>query len=446
MLSWVVEHPESICFFAVALVCLLQSFLLKRDFFSPACVYCFSQSITIGIAYLKLDSAMTDFKPTTWMIWIGGCTAFMVGCYLTRLAGKTKNVNVNYYGPKEPRNYDWKLHVALSFIPFALFLIGVYGLISVAGNLLVFTDNPAKWMDKDINYGYYSLLFSSGPLSVLLFGVASFKKFNTNVAARRIALAMVFVTIVLNVMAYPNRTSLFLNIGLMLIMFNYLSKRISAVVIMSVLVFAMSAFVAISSIRDQYGGGSVEGKAMDAVMSLPYKYIANNYWNLDYAVSPPNHREIHPHTYGIDFFSGIFEYARLPGSFKTALHWDTAFNDRVQKVFGFNTVNYLWDVYKDLYLPGVFLFPFFCGMLLTVLHVKLCNQCTPKQVAFYAFFIYFVGWWFFTSGYKQGIYCMWAMIAYVVMTCCEKRLPADATATGKVECQLETEKQISSEG
>lgn len=451
MLSWVVEHPESTCFFALALVCLLQSFFLKRDFFSPANVYCFSQSMTIAIAYLKLDPAMTDFKPTTWMIWIGGGLAFMTGCFLTRLVGKSNGVNVNYKGPRLPESYDWKLHVALSFIPFALFLIGVLGLVSVAGNLLVFTDNPAKWMDKDNDFGYYSLLFSSGPLCVLLFGVASFKKFNDNVMARRIAAFMVLATIVINVMAYPNRTSLFLNIGLMLIMFNYLSKRISAVAIMSVLVFAVTAFVAISSIRDQYGGGSIEGKAMDAVMSLPYKYVANNYWNLDYAVSPPNDREIHPHTYGIDFFSGIFEYARLPGSFKNSLHWDTAFNDRIQKVFGFNTVNYLWDVYKDLYLPGVFIFPFICGILLTLLHIRLCNQCHPKQVAFYALFIYFVGWWFFTSGYKQGIYCSWAMIAYFIMTCSGKRLklksenqtliaktlPADATVINKVNGQLQ---------
>lgn len=448
MFSWILEYPESAVLFSVAAICLLQSFIFKRDFFSPANVYCFSQSMTLGISYLKLDSAMTDFKFLTWVVWLGGCLAFVSGCFLVRILGKAKGVQVNYMGPRMPTAYDWKLHVALSFIPFILFVVGVFGLVQVAGNLLVFTDSPAEWMSKDVDYGYSAILFSSGPLSVLLFGVASFKKFNDNVWARRLAMAMVLVTIVLNVLAYPNRTSLFLNLGFMLILFNFLSRRIPAVVIVSVLMLAISAFVAISSIRDQYSGGSVEGKAMDAVMSLPYKYVANNYWNMDYAISPPNDREVHPHTYGIDFFSGIFEYARLPGSFKNSMHWDDAFNDRIQKVYGFNTVNYLWDVYKDFYLPGVFIFPFICGILLTVLYLRLCSECTPRQVAFYTFFLYFVGWWFFTSAYKQGLYCSWAIIAYCIMKCCNKRkgaLPAEATLPQEVNCEKETENDVSRE-
>jgi len=36
----------------------------------------------------------------------------------------------------------------------------------------------------------------------------------------------------------------------------------------------------------------------------------------------------------------------------------------------------------------------------------------------YTYFIYFVGWWFFTSGYKQGIYCIWGMVIFTVSTIC----------------------------
>ena len=109
------------------------------------------------------------------------------------------------------------------------------------------------------------------------------------------------------------------------------------------------------------------------------------------------------------------------------------------------------------------LFPFLCGIGLTVLHLKLCRPFTPRQVMFHTFFIYFVGWWFFTSGYKQSIYCMWGVIIYLVTTVCSKRaelpdgsetpagllpaeataaLPADAAPCGKVEGEGDCEECV----
>ena len=334
MFSWVMEYPESVFAFALSLFCLVQAIWFKKDFFSPITVYVFSQSITLGISYLRLDAAMTDFKPKTWMIWILGMLSFCTGSFLVKLFAKSKRIPCDIAQPMPPRNYNWRLHLVFSFLAFFAFAIGVFGVVQMAGNLLVFTPDPAKWMSKDINYGYYALLVSSGPLSVLLFGVAAFKKFNDDRIVRIISKFMVLFTIALNFCAYPNRTALFFNVGFLIILMNFLYKRISPVVISVFLVLAIAAFVGISSVRAQYGGSDVQGKAMDVVMKLPYMYVANNYWNLDYAVNSPPDREIHPHTYGIDFFHGIFEYARVSGSFRQSFRWDDAFNERVQKVYG----------------------------------------------------------------------------------------------------------------
>ena len=448
MFSWVGEYPVSAALFLAVFFCLFQSWWFKKDFFSPLNVYCFSQCITLGIAYFQIDKAMTDFKPFTWMVWSLGMGAFACGCIVTRLYAKSKKYPVEVATATVPKRYNWTIHLVLSLAVFMFFMVGVYGLVQKAGNLIVFTDDPSKWMSKDVDYGLYALLLSSGPLCVLLFGVGAFKKFNNITWVRRVCLTMVLATIVINLMAYPNRTSLFFNVGFFLIFVNYLYKRISPLVIASLIVLAVIAFISISSLRNQYGGGSVEGKALDVVIDLPYKYVANNYWNLDYALNPPNDREIHPHTYGIDFFSGIFEYARLSGSFKTSYHWDDAFNERIQKVYGFNTVNYLWDVYKDFHIFGVFLFPLLCGIGLTVLHLRLCKPFTPRQVLMYTYFIYFVGWWFFTSGYKQGIYCIWGMAIFFISTVCmwQKKLPADSSVVDKVDGELQGKQEIACEG
>ena len=418
MFTWVSEYPVSSALFLVVIFCLFQSWWFKKDFFSPLNVYCFTQCITLAISYFQLDRAMSDFHLYTWGVWLLGMLSFAGGCIVARLCAKSKSLSVQVHPAVCPRQYNWVYHLLLSFVVFLVFLVGVYGILHKVGTLIIFTPNPAKWMTKYIDYGYFSLLFNSGPLCVLLFGVASFKKFNNVAWVRHVAFVMVFVTIIINLMAYPNRTSLFFNVGFFLIFVNYLYKRISPIVIASLLVLAIVAFISIGSLRDQYGGGSVEGKALDVVIELPYKYLANNYWNLDYVLNPPNDRVIHPHTYGIDFFSGIFEYARLSRSFKTSFRWDDAFNDRIQKVTGFNTVNYLWEVYKDFHLLGVVLLPFLCGLGLTVLHLRLCRPFTPRQILMYTYFIYFVGWWFFTAGYKQGIYCIWGMVIFVVSTIC----------------------------
>jgi hypothetical protein len=69
----------------------------------------------------------------------------------------------------------------------------------------------------------------------------------------------------------------------------------------------------------------------------------------------------------------------------------------------------------------VILLPFFCGLMLSVLHLRLCLPFTPRQILFYAFFIYFIGWWFFTPGYKQGIYWIWSLFIFFVSTVCKQR-------------------------
>lgn len=448
MLSWVAEYPVSSALFLVVFFTLFQSWWLKKDFFSPPAVYCFSQCITLGIAYFQIDHAMTDFKPLTWMIWIGALVAFTGGSFLARIAAKQKALPVRVVEATPCKEYNWNLHIVLSFIPFLLFIIGIYGIVQYAGNLLMLTGNPAKYMTKDADYGYYSVLFCSAPLSVLLFGIASFKKFNPEKKLRYLSRFMVLFTIVLNLVAYPNRGTLFFNVGILVILYNYLHKRISAVWIMVCLVMAAAAFIGISSLRDQYGGSSVQGMAADAVVELPYKYVANNYWNFDYAVNPPSDREFHPHTYGIDFFFGLFEFFRISSSFRTSFHWDGLFNEHIEKIGGFNTASYLWEVYKDLYFPGIFILPFLCGLALSVLHLKLCKPFTPRQIMFYTLFIYFVGWWFFTPGYKQGIYWVWLAIVFFISTVCMRsqrqldsakapELPADSSVADKVDGQQE---------
>ena len=444
MFSLIAEYPVSSALFLVVLFCIFQALFLKKDFFSPMNVYCFSQCITLGIAYLQLDYAMSDFHLSTWLMWIGALISFSSGCILSRLYAKTKGVSVTVQSCTLQTGYNWKLHVLFSFGAFCFFLIGIFGIIHTAGNLLVFVDNPGQWMSADTDYGYFPLFFSSGPLCVLLFGIASFSRFNGIKHLRVISRVMILVTIALNFMAYPNRGALFFSLGFIVILFNYLHKRISPLWIILCLALSIGAFVGISSLRDQYGGDSIQNVAAKKVMLLPYMYVSNNYWNFDYAVNPPSDREYHPHTYGIDFFHGIFEFTGISGGIRRSYRWDSLFDESIQKMDGFNTASYLWEVYKDLWIPGIFLLPFFCGLALSLLHLKLCKPFTPRTIMFYALFIYFIGWWFFTPGYKQGIYWIWMGMMFFISTVCMryKPLPGKSAVLDEVATEEERKEEI----
>ena len=443
MFYWIQENSVSAVLFLIALFCLFQLIWLKRDFFSPISVYCFSQCLTLGVAYLQLLPMMTSFRPETWMVWILGMLSFCSGCFLMSLVGKMNKQPMKISAMKPLSVYNWKLHLLLTFIPFCLFLVGIWKIVDVAGNLLVFTGDPSRWMSKSVNYGHFPILFSSAPLSVLLFGVASFKKMNNVRWIRNVAKVMVVVTMVISFMGYPNRTFLFFNVGFLLIMINFLYKRISPIVILIMLVLSVVAFVAISNLRGQYGGGALSGKTVKVMTMLPYQYVANNYWNLDYAVSMHTDREIHPTTYGMDFFSGIFEYTGITNKIRQGLRWDDAFNDRVKKVGNLNTINYLWEVYKDFLMPGILILPFLFGAGLTCLYNRLSRPFAPRTIVFYTFFIYFVGWSFFTTAYKQGIYWLWAGWLYLIPTICMKwKLPADTAELKEVSVEHDGKDQV----
>lgn len=423
MVDWILENPVSCVCFGLAIFCLAQSYFFKKDFFSPPSVYCFSQSLTLGIAYLKLDPAMTDFHLKTWLFWGGAMMSFCVGAFCVRLVWKEKtlaNEKLRTSAKFSPTFYNWKLHLVFSFVVFGFFCLGVFGIVKVAGNLLLLTGEPAKWMTKYVDYGFWAVLFCSSPLVILFFGVASFKSINPVRSVRWISRVMILVTIALNILAYPNRGTLFYSCGVLIIFYNYLHKRIAPALILICLGLAACAFIFVSSLRSQYGINSIKRMSADAIIDLPYKYVANNYWNFDYAINPPVDREYHPHTYGIDFFNGMFDYFRISGAFRKSFGWDGLFNERIEKVRGLNTASYLWEVYKDLYTPGIFLFPFLCGFALTYLHCCVKRQVKPRNVIFYALFIYQVAWWFFTPGYKQGIYWIWVVIMYVFTTLCTR--------------------------
>ncbi|MCK9181829.1 MAG: oligosaccharide repeat unit polymerase [Fibrobacteraceae bacterium] len=387
----------------------------------------------LGVAYLKLNPAMTDFSLFTWMVWIGGLLSFLGGCFLMNLVWTSRNGSPMDFPLKLHCEYDWNRHFLFSFVAFGYFLIGVFCVISIVGNLILFTDSPGSWMGKSPKVGAYAVFFCSSPMVVSLFGVASFKSLNpSHRYIRWVSRFMAIFTTCLSFMTFPNRGTTFVCAGSLVVLYNYLHKKLSFSLILIIAGIGLAAFILIAAIKNQYGEGSVAGQiATSSVIDLPYKYVANNYWNLDYALNKDSDEPEHPTTFGADIFYGVLYYTHLPEALRTSFGWDTPYNESVEKVNGLNTVSYLWDAYKDFGLPGVFLEPFFFGLLFTFIYRRLSVMKTPMGVLFHTMFVFWILFWSFTTGYKQPMYWAWILFFLLIPALCSKKATSRCDLCGK---------------
>ncbi|OWU98108.1 O-antigen polymerase [Fibrobacter sp. UWR2] len=414
------NYSVSIVCLVAVIFCLWQTWYLKKDFFVPANVYVFAQCLTLGIAYIKFDPAMTDFTSKTWMVWGGALFSFVLGSVVYYL------VNPRDHHSKVDTDvasiYNWRLHFIFSIVLMLAYFVGVALMIKKVGTLIILTDNISKWVSSDVDYGAFtSTAVASSPLVVLFFMVASFKSVNPYRGIRIFSVVMSFIIIALTVCVYPSRTSLFLSLGFILILFNNLKARIPIRVIVGALLVAVVLFVAVALFRSQYGTNSLQGMVAKQAMSIPYRYVANNYWNLDYMLNSPPDDERHPFTYGIDALNGMFEYTTIPGAIRKSMGWDGMFNESVNKVPAYNTTGYLWEVYKDWGIAGTVLFPFFVSLFMTFLYERMKEARSPGLWMLFTIFLYYVGWWFFLAGYKFGMFWLWVYLVIALTKICEQK-------------------------
>ena len=237
---------------------------------------------------------------------------FMAGCFLVDFAWRSSGGPPLQSKLKLHGEYDWVCHFFLSFLAFAYFLVGVVGVIGIAGNLVLLTEDPSRWLSgKDCKVLKYADFFTSGAMVVGLFAVASFKSMNPVRWVRNASRFMVVFTIVLSFMTYPSRGINMLCLGMLVIQFNYFRGRFSWRAIPVATVFICVFFVVVASLKGQYGSYDITDERKTKEMALLlYKYVANNYWNLDYAFNRLSDIPEYEWTYG-DGYAKVWVYFLL---------------------------------------------------------------------------------------------------------------------------------------
>jgi hypothetical protein len=171
-------------------------------------------------------------------------------------------------------------------------------------------------------------------------------------------------------MTIVTRYDLFRFILFTVILYHYGRNRLRPIHILAGVVLAAMIFFAGFFVRvntDSIGAFNemikVKLPKHLAWASSIYAYLANDFWNLDFAIKKYVDGDFtYRLQYGVGLFRALLWNLRLEPELVQAYHFDTLFNESATKVKGLNTVIYVWHFYKDFGIPGVLLLPLGAGV------------------------------------------------------------------------------------
>ncbi len=408
----------------VAALIIVEVTVRRSDFFSPGRIYLFLHALTMGIAFLSLDKAMTPFQPFTWLVYLGSGAAYLLGVWIAWSMGKlypheVRPVGIDApYGKNDTRGtidsgYNWTLHLKLAMIFFLLFVAALTFASLGIGTLPILAKDKAMAIRNIFKVNIFSSIgLSYGGMVAVLFFMAIFRPRRRRLWFN-LAFWMMLVTLGIYITALSRSGLVFFTL-FALVYYHQAVRRLSIpklsiFFLVSFSLFLGTAYLKLTNFQKQYGLNVKPAQLMVKLLNIPYIYVANNFWNLDYALNPEVYHERHPATYGFTTVSGIFDMLLVPGgsagsAIRDAGGYDDQFQEHVVKVKGLNTVGYQWGLYKDFGLPGTLLCPFAFGLLFGLVYGQMRRSPTVANTALYAYLSYFVGMSWFLAFWESMIY------------------------------------------
>jgi hypothetical protein len=116
-----------------------------------------------------------------------------------------------------------------------------------------------------------------------------------------------------------------------------------------------------------------------------YAYLANDFWNMNYAFATyAEGSASHPHSFGLGMLRAITaNILRIEPALITTYGYDTIMNPMATRVTGLNTVVYVWHIWKDFGAVGVFAVPLAAGVLFSKFHLNSLLKPTMFRFSMY---------------------------------------------------------------
>jgi oligosaccharide repeat unit polymerase len=366
---------------------ILSCFKRGADFLSPARIFGFIWSFSIGLTELKFSSLQHEWNFDSWILLFIAIAAFLIGTFIAYVL----NLGKEMISIPKMRQLLRREKVREKRL-FWLICLGVlvYGL-SYYANFLVKGWLPISTIGTavsrvDFNVSGLTLLIYSVSF-VIFFILLYYLKVEGNKSSKTfltIILLIVIGTFVLFVSRYPIILVAILCIPLLYYSTNYIRLRTGIIIFVGVTAF----FYWISSIRLSnvvvtylYSVSKMRFPKAYAMLTEPYMYFVMNLENFARSVNLLDY-----HTYGYYTFDFITSIAGLK-------YWIVEyFNiDRMPFLLsGYNTYTAFWWFYCDFGVIGLALIPFVLGFSTGLLYYRVRSMPSTKNITAYGVMVFVV--------------------------------------------------------
>jgi len=417
-----VPFDALVCFIVFAVVLVFQT-IFKRNQMSPGALYILIIIGTLGISFLNLMPAMTPFKPFTWITIVGSSISFIVGTIIVRIYFYSQGIILPRFSIDRDAvveifaRYNWRRHLKITASLIVLYGIAVVRFLFKYDAPTIFSKSMLNIVGKaGIDIGYLYLPLVTYPLLLML--ILPCTSIHTKLPKWwRVLCKILFLAMLLIGFSFwPARGALMTFFIFAVAYYNAVVRRIQIRHFMLLGVGIIIMFILVANLKKQIDSTMPDSK----IWKLPYSYIANNYWNLDYAINPPSDRELHPLTWGHQTLGGFLGLEFWPDwmSIRTAYHWDGLFNERVEKVRYLNTNGYWWRLYKDYWVFGTMVFPFFGGLWQGWMYNRVRFSPDLPFVLVYAYMTVFIVLSFFCDFWGMGTAPIYLLGLWVISKTC----------------------------
>jgi oligosaccharide repeat unit polymerase len=378
-----------------------------RDLFSPVRLYLLTFSLTIGITCLEISPFSMGWNRITWYILFISGSTYILGAISIWLISLSRGNRYNNLSDiiKILKSSTTNLHLNRFIIGICICLTGyiivfLWGSYSV-GAIPVFAINPDQARIDFAFFGsaanFIALVEPVFLLSACIF-MSGFNKL-------RILFLIVSMFSILSSTMLLSRYLIIKLLFITLILYRYFIGPIKLKLVF--LSFILFLVIIICAFILRSNGDFLEKKEYEQfielrvkkgyeIIALPYAYIANNYWNLNYGIEQALDGKFN-HTYGLRTFHAIFQIFKQSKNIENALDIESFLDLEVQKVPPFNTITYHWNLWRDFGFLGVILGSFLMGLIMAFLYSQLRTAPSWWNLLLYGNFAFFISLSFFAS-------------------------------------------------
>lgn len=419
---------------AVLVVTVSTSFRRGADPISPSRVYLGVYSLLLAVYHLNLSRLQTPWSLSSHLLFYGASAMFLLGglwvWMLLRIRypeWRLRFDRIREALQADAARHDWGWYQGVFLVCLAGYLLSfVVSYFIVGGVPMLMKDPDEARIDffgatMITNYGIFL-----GPTALML-GVVMLTFGRLAGWSRRITVMGVLVAS-LTYLTLVTRYDIFRVLLFFIVCYHYGRRSLRpghlfAVVFLAAAVFLIGFVVRVNTDAIAAFNEMIKIKMPKnlAWLSNLYAYIANDFWNFDFAIRKYLDGDHHyPLQYGVSMFRAFLWNLRLEDGLIAAFRMDSLYNESATKIQGLNTVIYVWHLYKDFGFIGVFLVTLGGGLLIWKFYLRTMMAPTLFRISVWGILVGAVA-----LSYHTPLWELWFVyLNLIVLAIAHRRLRA----------------------